>query len=90
MPVDWRRYTKVIMVAEGDHAKNGAPVRKTRSSSPKVIMQTGIVVRNHSANDWGRRDRFRQAGAGLPVPERAANDASLSEKGHGARAEGDH
>ena len=51
MPVDWRRYTKVIMVAEGDHAKNGAPVRKERSRAPKVIMQTGMVVRNHSAND---------------------------------------
>jgi hypothetical protein len=41
---------KVIMLAEGDHAKNGAPVRKKRSGSPKVIMQNGMVVRNDSAN----------------------------------------
>jgi hypothetical protein len=43
--------TKVITLAEDDHAKNGAPARKKRSGAPKVIMQTGMVVRNHSAND---------------------------------------
>jgi hypothetical protein len=42
---------KMIMVIEGDYAKNGAPARKERSGSPKMIMQTGMVVRNHSAND---------------------------------------
>jgi len=28
-----------------------APVRKKRSLRPKVIMQTGMVTGNHSAND---------------------------------------
>jgi hypothetical protein len=43
--------TKVITLAEGDHAKNGAPVRKNRSWGPKVIMQSGMLTGNHSAND---------------------------------------
>src|SRR5262249_62383261 len=69
--------TKMITLAEGDHAKNGAPVRKERSRAPKGIMQTGMVVRNHSANDWGRRERSGQAGTGLPAHSRAVNVESL-------------
>jgi len=43
--------TKMITLAEGDHAKNGAPVRKSAYRGPKMIMRNGMVVMNHSAND---------------------------------------
>jgi hypothetical protein len=65
--------TKMITLAEGDHAKNGAPVRKERSGAAKMIMQNCIVVRIHSANDWGRRERSGQAGAGLSGHFRVMN-----------------
>jgi hypothetical protein len=36
----------VITLAEDDHAKNGAPVRKMRSWWPKTIMQKALVPRD--------------------------------------------
>jgi hypothetical protein len=39
--------TKVITLAEGDHAKNGAPVGENDIGAPKVIMPSGIRLENH-------------------------------------------
>jgi hypothetical protein len=38
------------MAGEGDHAKNGVQERTTCSWESKMIMQNGMLVRNHSAN----------------------------------------
>src|SRR5262245_21484105 len=46
-------------------------------------MQTGMVVRNHSANGWGRREGSGQAGTGLPGHSGAVNVHSLSDKSTG-------
>jgi len=37
---------KVITLAGDDHAKNGAPVRKERSASPKMIMRNAMARGN--------------------------------------------
>jgi len=45
-----------------------------------MIMQTGMVVRNHSANDRGTGDRSGQTGTGLPGHLHALNGDPSSGK----------